>query len=1786
MLTVLGVRAEDVTIGSTADWDAFASRVNNGEVTLNGILTADITVSTMVGTNDHYYKGDFNGQGHTLTVSYGSAGNPFGEEVVAPFRYVSCDKGQNSVNEDCIVTIQNLTVRGDIYTSNKFAGSVVGKTHGVWSPGLQEIHLVDCHSYVSIHSTVNGDGTHGGLVAVTDDHQYILSLERCSFNGKFLGENTHSCGGLVGWVYEYITPKISNCLFDPEEVTFSTNNSSTLARLQSSKKSKIDNCQYTQTFGNEQGSQVYKERPDGLSAYLESVNGKKYYMSVSINGLLECYNLQSETISYELKAANGVVLTDGTDYQVTYTDSNNNETTSVPTASGAYTMTFTGLDGGGAAGSTTRQIFIIDMWNEGAGTEGDPYIIRTVDDMNKLSSDVNNGWNTSGVYFKLANDIVFGDGTGRGGFYTNPSSADNGTNFTPIGGSAGGKKFRGVFDGDGHTISGYVIDINKPYDVNDKELGAKNIGLFGYVEGGTIKKLKIDKAFICGNHDSVGGIVGYLDGGTIDSCYVGSDVVVKVRGWVCDGQGGVAGGMGSGTISNCTSSVTINQFDVTDHQPKYAGGIVGVFGHGNLTGNLVLNANISIDYDCGAIVGLRGFSSGVTDATLSNNCYYNTTIRTKQGGEATSNIGSNPYNGSVADVTDNNGAVQARSTLVSESVVTLTSSEKAVILRDGICYYTGAVEDQLTLTIEEGLVPVFTVTATDETLNYTIESGKYKVQIPANQQVVVGGQKIIDLEGNGSEATPYLISNLADWQKLVQKVSEGEPFEGRRFRQTGDVNWLTEADMLGTAETPFAGIFDGNGYEIIAQFGASNGYLDTEVLAPFRYTRNATFNNLWVKGSIYTQRKFAGGIVGKATKDATFNNCRSSVEIFSQVEGDGTHGGLVAYNNDQTSFDITFTNCWFDGKLMGETTNSCGGFVGYIKNKNNARLTNCLFIPAEVTMSGEESSTFVRGSSGYVKLKQAYYLTPFGAEQGTHVYIAAPAEVLTTSITAANQEKYYADATVTIKELQEQYQPVESLSYSVTSADDELMTRGEDYIQTVRNSNNEVVTALDEGGTYTITITAKDGGRCFGQTSVSITTYSLWPGQGRGSEDDPYIIANVDDFKQFVAKVNERWNSDYGGPVYEYKDRYFKQTADIDFSNETKDENGCNFHTYTYGNYGKFCGHYNGAGHTISGIVTRVHNTDGTGVFGNVSEGSIENLTIDNSTFIDDNTTYNYGQRVGPFCGYLLEGATIENCRSTSSVKVLAKGGVSYHGGIVGHAGSNTTVRNCVSQTQLLLAEGAEAVQYMEYFGGIAGYAYKSTLENNLYLGGKVEAYDFAGSIVGTFTESTLKSNFYYNDDQKGVGSYKDNTAGTSYDVYGACRAMLMQELPSGVGQGDYIKYGVDYYVRAGALYDYGANNALIAANKNDNITSFTLNGRTLVKDGQTWNTLCLPFDVTINDAEDLRGAEVRTLSSASFNSSTGSLTLNFSEPVTTIEAGKPYIAKLTDGLSYSQYNGRWNAAFFDGDITNNGYIYGENNYWNCVYKASGAFDVTGYRLYYPGNDFGVPKKWVMMAKLNDTDPWIEIDSRDAVANSEDAIPQSAGAFGEYTLAADKRGKYRYFHLRVSDVSSSASGQLRLAEIVMLGDTKNQQVIEPTFSNVAITATEPIPVTSGPVTFTGIYEPLVFSAGTAHNDVLYLGAGNMLYYPNGDGEMSINAFRSYFALNGITVGDPSAPNGIKGFNLLFDGEETAIDSGLVEKVSEPTDTHWYTIDGRRLQAQPTQPGIYIRGGKKIVIRKQ
>ena len=177
--------ALDIAIGSTAEWDAFAMDVNDGVEDYFGTiltLTADITVTTTVGTPDHPFRGAFNGNGHTLTV--GISGS---ESGMAPFRAIDG------------ATILNLNVSGTVTSSEAHAAGLVG---------ICGSNLPNAIKNCAVSVAVSAPNHAGGIVGHGGNG--ILAIEGCAFSGK-ISDFAYYAGGILGWC-DAITLSISDCI--------------------------------------------------------------------------------------------------------------------------------------------------------------------------------------------------------------------------------------------------------------------------------------------------------------------------------------------------------------------------------------------------------------------------------------------------------------------------------------------------------------------------------------------------------------------------------------------------------------------------------------------------------------------------------------------------------------------------------------------------------------------------------------------------------------------------------------------------------------------------------------------------------------------------------------------------------------------------------------------------------------------------------------------------------------------------------------------------------------------------------------------------------------------------------------------------------------------------------------------------------------------------------------------------------------------------------------------------------------------------------------------------------------------------------------------------------------------------------------------------------------------------------------------------------------------------------------------------------------------------------------
>ena len=230
------------------------------------------------------------------------------------------------------------------------------------------------------------------------------------------------------------------------------------------------------------------------------------------------------------------------------------------------------------------------------GTTDNPYYIISTTDLTDLAASVASGQTYEGKNILLMNDLTF------------IPVAEGESNYTPIGNSA--NKFKGLFNGKAHTISGIVVNTSEQY-----------VGVFGYIgTSGEVKNLTLTSSHITGGWQT-GGIAGQNDG-TVENCHVAEDVTLQLyheNNSLNQILGGIAG-WNSGTIAGCTNMADL---DVVGY--REIGGIAG-YSNRNIMDCLFFG-NITVS-ECkeqvGAIVGSQHASTG---ELLTNNFYTDLTIR-------------------------------------------------------------------------------------------------------------------------------------------------------------------------------------------------------------------------------------------------------------------------------------------------------------------------------------------------------------------------------------------------------------------------------------------------------------------------------------------------------------------------------------------------------------------------------------------------------------------------------------------------------------------------------------------------------------------------------------------------------------------------------------------------------------------------------------------------------------------------------------------------------------------------------------------------------------------------------------------------------------------------------------------------------------------------------------------------------------------------------------------------------------------------------------------------------
>ena len=227
-----------------------------------------------------------------------------------------------------------------------------------------------------------------------------------------------------------------------------------------------------------------------------------------------------------------------------------------------------------AGGEYTYTVSLAAAKDPGYTIEGNgSYTVTSADGLINVAELVNGG--KTDINITLDKDI---DLTGKG--------------WTPIGTNYE-NRYKGTFDGRGHTIKGLTVTTNDQF-----------VGLFGYLDkAGTVKNVVMEGIQITSNHvlmsGNTGGVVGY-SWGTIENCSVSG----SVSGTNC--VGGVVGGQKAGSIIGCSSSAIVKG-------TRYVGGVAGekwgTMTACYATGNVTLEINSPQDLSGGGVVGLNGGST-------------------------------------------------------------------------------------------------------------------------------------------------------------------------------------------------------------------------------------------------------------------------------------------------------------------------------------------------------------------------------------------------------------------------------------------------------------------------------------------------------------------------------------------------------------------------------------------------------------------------------------------------------------------------------------------------------------------------------------------------------------------------------------------------------------------------------------------------------------------------------------------------------------------------------------------------------------------------------------------------------------------------------------------------------------------------------------------------------------------------------------------------------------------------------------------------------------------------
>ena len=536
--------------------------------------------------------------------------------------------------------------------------------------------------------------------------------------------------------------------------------------------------------------------------------------------------------------------------------------------------------------ATTDAVELLDAYQEPTKDGKGYYQIYDESNLRWFAQAVNGGKRS--INARLMNDIT----------------VDKNTQWTPIGTEA--HRFKGIFDGNGKTITGLTYT----------DTSVNYVGLVGYADDATIQDVTVQGSSFNGN-DYIGTVCGFIVGGTITGCTNSGSTVSGS--WKI---GGIAGKAKYTNVQRCVNTGKVSG-------KNDLGGIVGctedarVQDCGN-TGNV---KPTGIGRFCGGIAG------SVLGSSHIHNCY-NVDSSTADKFYDGSCYHSNCYylaNGS--DSTDKEITAKTQAQFASGEVAFLLQGNRTEPVwgqEIGTNDYPKLGGDKV---YQSAPCPA----------GYSNTQGEVRQHNYVDGVCSLCGEHEPPKEVNGY----YQITNqwqlywFAKWVNGVSPVTT-EPHPGANailvyditlnsnvLNENGELNTgasvnFTPWTLIGTNTNPFTGTFNGNSKTI-------TGLKCTDTSAYYvglvGYASGATIQNVTVQESSLSGKEDIGGVCGYI-KDGTITNCHAVKTAIGDSRGFAEfkdYGGIVGHITGETTNVTDCTNS--DGTVNGGY--DLGGIVGF-----------------------------------------------------------------------------------------------------------------------------------------------------------------------------------------------------------------------------------------------------------------------------------------------------------------------------------------------------------------------------------------------------------------------------------------------------------------------------------------------------------------------------------------------------------------------------------------------------------------------------------------------------------------------------------------------------------------------------------------------------------------------------------------------------------------------------------------------------------------------------------------